>query len=194
VSRPTAGHFFYMSLRVINIIQLFEDWAPKWVAWEKIMLGCKLATSKTKSQKVLITLDVTKQIVNEAIDQKAELIVSHHPLLFRPPSAIIANDPVGELVLRLAEHKIALFSAHTNLDFTQGGVNFALAEILGLKNIRFLAPLKNSLAKIVVFVPEGHVERVIYAMTQAGAGIIGKYSSCSFGTKRNRKFLRLNCI
>lgn len=188
MSRPTAGHFFYMSLRVINIVQLFEDWAPKWVAWEKDNVGLQVGDKQNRVTKVLLTLDVTKQIVNEAIDQKAELIVSHHPLLFRPPSAIIANDPVGELVLRLAEHKIALFSAHTNLDFTQGGVNFALAEILGLKNIRFLAPLKNSLAKIVVFVPEGHVERVRYAMTQAGAGIIGKYLSCSFGTKGTGSF------
>jgi dinuclear metal center YbgI/SA1388 family protein len=172
-----------MSLHVINIIQLFEDWAPKWVAWEKDNVGLQVGDMQNRVTKILVTLDVTRQIVNEAITQKAELIVSHHPLLFRPPSSITANDPVGELVLRLAEHKIALFSAHTNLDFTQGGVNFALAEILGLKNIRFLTPLKNSLAKIVVFIPDVYVERVIYAMTQAGAGIIGKYSSCSFSTK-----------
>jgi hypothetical protein len=87
------------------------------------------------------------------------------------------------LVLRLAEQKIALFSAHTNLDYAQGGVSVAFAETLGLKNIRFLAPLKNSLAKIVVFVPEGHVARVRDAMSQAGAGVIGSYSSCSFGTR-----------
>jgi dinuclear metal center YbgI/SA1388 family protein len=177
-----------MSLHVSNIVQMFEDWAPKWVAWEKDNVGLQVGDKQNKVTKILVTLDVTKQIVNEAIAKKAELIVSHHPLLFRPPSAIIADDPIGELVLQLAEHTVALFSAHTNLDFTQGGVSFALAEILGLKNIRFLTPLKNSLAKIVVFVPEGHVERVIYTMTQAGAGVIGKYSSCSFGSKGRGSF------
>ena len=177
-----------MSLHISNIIQLFDDWAPKWVAWEKDNVGLQIGDKKNKVTRILVTLDVTKQIINEAITQKVELIVSHHPLLFRPPPAIIASDPVGELVLRLAEHKIALFSAHTNLDFAQGGVSFTLAEILGLQNIRFLTPLKQSLAKIVVFVPEGHVEHAIHAMTQAGAGVIGKYSNCSFGSKGSGSF------
>jgi dinuclear metal center YbgI/SA1388 family protein len=177
-----------MSLYVTNIVQLFEDWAPKWIAWEKDNVGLQVGDSHNKVTKILVTLDVTKQIIDEAIAHKAELIVSHHPLLFRPPSTISANDPIGELVLRLAEHKIALFSAHTNLDYAQGGVSFALAEKLGLKDIRFLTPLKNSLAKIVAFVPDGHVERVICAMTQAGAGVIGKYSFCSFGTKGTGSF------
>jgi dinuclear metal center YbgI/SA1388 family protein len=181
-----------MSMRVINIVQLFDDWAPKWIAWEKDNVGLQVGNKQNKVTKILVTLDVTKQIVNEAISQKAELIVSHHPLLFRPPSAIIASDPVGELILRLAEHKISLFSAHTNLDFAQGGVSIALAELLGLKNIRFLTPLKNSIAKIVVFVPVGHEERVRNAMTQAGAGVIGNYSSCSFATKGTGSFYGSN--
>ena len=177
-----------MSLRVSNIIQLFEDWAPKWSAWEKDNVGLQIGNKQSRVTKILVTLDVTKQVVSEAIAHKVELIVSHHPLLFQPTSTIIASDPIGELVLRLAEKKIALFSAHTNLDFAQGGVSFTLAEILGLKNIRFLTPLKNSLAKIVSFIPDGHVERVRNAMTQAGAGVIGNYSSCSFGSKGTGSF------
>jgi dinuclear metal center YbgI/SA1388 family protein len=172
-----------MSLHVNDIISAFEDWAPKWAAWEKDNVGLQIGNRLQNVTKVLITLDVTKQIVAEAISKKAELIISHHPLLFRPPSSITTSDTIGEIILQLAEHKISLFSAHTNLDSTQGGVSFALAEALGLKNIRFLSPLKNSLSKIIVFIPEGHVERVMQAMTQAGAGIIGKYTSCSFGNK-----------
>jgi dinuclear metal center YbgI/SA1388 family protein len=172
-----------MSLHVNDIIAAFEDWAPKWAAWEKDNVGLQVGNRLQNVSKVLVTLDVTKQTVAEAISKKAELIISHHPLLFRPPSSITMSDMTGELILQLAEHKISLFSAHTNLDSTQGGVSFALAEALGLKNIRFLTPLKNSLSKIIVFIPEGHVERVMQAMTQAGAGIIGKYTSCSFGNK-----------
>lgn len=177
-----------MSLRVKNIIQLFEDWAPNWIAWEKDNVGLQVGDKQNKITKILVTLDVTKQIISEAISKKVELIVSHHPLLFRPPSAIITSDPIGELILQLAEHKIALFSAHTNLDFAPDGVSFTLAELLGLKNIRFLSPLKNSLAKIVVFVPNGYVERVRNAMAQAGAGVIGNYSSCSFVMKGTGSF------
>ena len=167
---------------------MFEEWAPRWVAWEKDNVGLQIGNQLQEVTNILITLDVTKQTVTEAIARKTELIISHHPLLFHPPSSITTNDTVGELILRLAEHKISLFSAHTNLDFTQGGVSFVLAESLGLQNIQFLSPLKNSLSKIVVFIPEGHVEQVMHAMTQAGAGTIGKYSSCSFGTKGTGSF------
>ncbi len=178
-----------MSLHITNIIQIFEDWAPKWIAWEKDNVGLQIGNKQNSVKKILVTLDVTKQVVDEAIAKNVELIISHHPLIFRPMSEIIASDPIGELVLRLAENKISLFSAHTNLDFAQGGVNFALAKTLGLKNVQFLAPVKNSLSKIVVFVPDEYVERIIYAMTQAGAGIIGKYSSCSFGSEGTGSFL-----
>ena len=172
-----------MSLHISNIIQLFEEWAPVWVAWEKDNVGLQVGDKQNRVTKILVTLDVTRQIIDEAIARKVDLIVSHHPLLFRPSSAIIASDPIGAMILRLAEHKIALFSAHTNLDHAQGGVNFALAERIGLKDLRFLAPVKNSLAKIVVFVPQGHEGQLVHAMSQAGAGVIGNYSSCSFGTK-----------
>ncbi len=167
---------------------MFEEWAPKWVAWEKDNVGLQLGDKQRSVTKVLVTLDVTKQTVAEAIAKKTELIISHHPLLFRSPSAITTSDGIGKLILQLAEHRIALFSAHTNLDFAKGGVSFALAESLGLENIRFLSPIKNSLAKIVTFVPEDHVRRVMHAMTQAGAGVIGEYSSCSFSTKGRGSF------
>ena len=175
-------------MRITDIIQVFEEWAPKWVAWEKDNVGLQVGDKQRNVTRVLVTLDVTKQTVAEAIARRTELIVSHHPLLFRPPSAITTNDTIGKIVLRLAECGIALFSAHTNLDFAQGGVSFALAKALELENIRFLSPLKNSLAKIVVFVPEGHIEHVMHAMTQEGAGVIGEYSSCSFGIKGRGSF------
>jgi len=116
-----------MSLHVSDIVQAFEEWAPRWVAWERDNVGLQVGNQLQNVTKILVTLDVTKQIVTEAIARKTELIISHHPLLFRPPSSITTSDAVGELILRLAEHKISLFSAHTNLDFTQGGVSFALA-------------------------------------------------------------------
>ncbi|MBN1397481.1 MAG: Nif3-like dinuclear metal center hexameric protein [Bacteroidetes bacterium] len=178
-----------MSLSVNDIVSVLEEWAPKWAAWEKDNAGLQVGSRRQSVKKVLISLDVTKQIINEAITKKADLIISHHPLLFRPPSSVTAGDAVGELILQLAEHRISVFSAHTNLDFTGGGVSFALAETLRLNNIRFLSPLKNTLSKIAVFIPEGHVDRVMQAMVKAGAGIIGKYASCSFGSKGIGSFI-----
>jgi dinuclear metal center YbgI/SA1388 family protein len=174
---------------IADLIQSFEEWAPRWAAWEKDNVGLQIGSGQGRATKVLVALDVTQDIVREAIARKAELIISHHPLLFRPPTSITANDAVGRLVLQLAEHGISLFSAHTNLDFARNGVSTTLAEVLGLHNIRFLTPLKNSLAKIVVFVPEGHATQVLHAMAQAGAGMIGEYSSCSFGAKGRGSFL-----
>jgi dinuclear metal center YbgI/SA1388 family protein len=184
VSRPTSGTLFlYMSLHVNNIIQLFDEWAPTWVAWEKDNVGLQVGDKNQRITKVLLALDVTWNIIQEAIAKKAELIISHHPLLFRPLSSITADDAVGKLVVELARNNISLFSAHTNLDFSQDGVSFALAKKIGLKDVRFLTPLRDSLAKIVVFVPEDHVEQVRNAMIRAGAGTIGQYTNCSFATK-----------
>ena len=76
-----------MSLHISNIIQLFEEWAPVWVAWEKDNVGLQVGDKQNRVTKILVTLDVTRQIIDEAIARKVDLIVSHHPLLFRPPSA-----------------------------------------------------------------------------------------------------------
>ena len=167
-------------MTIADIERAIEAWAPLWTAWERDNVGLQVGDRSRRVSKVLVALDITEKIIAEAISQKADLIVSHHPLLFRPLKAVTTSDETGNMVLRLAEKNIAVYSAHTNLDFTKHGVSFALAEALGLKNIGFLAPLKGTLEKIVVFVPEQHVDRVAEAMSGAGAGVIGEYSSCSF--------------
>ncbi len=167
-------------MQIANIITTIETWAPTWTAWEKDNVGLQVGDPQRPVTRVLVALDVTEPVIKEAIAKKVELIVSHHPLLFRPPASISTQHPVGKLILTLAEHHIAVYSSHTNLDFTKGGVSFSLAQELGLTDIRFLSPLQETLAKIVVFVPDGHVERVRKSMANAGAGIIGEYDECSF--------------
>ncbi|MCI0706360.1 MAG: Nif3-like dinuclear metal center hexameric protein [Ignavibacteriae bacterium] len=167
-------------MTIADIEHIIEAWAPKWIAWEKDNVGLQLGDRSRHVSKILVALDVTEKIVTEAIAQRAELIVSHHPLLFRPLKAVTTTDETGKLVLKLAKSNIAVYSAHTNLDFTKHGVSFAFAEKFGLTNIRFLSPLKGLSSKIVVFVPQEHVERVADAMSDAGAGVIGEYSSCSY--------------
>jgi dinuclear metal center YbgI/SA1388 family protein len=167
-------------MKLAEIERFFDAWVPRWTAWERDNVGLQVGRRSRRVKNVLVTLDVTPEIIGEAIQKKVDLIVSHHPLLFRPPSSISDSTPLGSLLLTLAENRIALFSAHTNLDSSPDGVSFALATALGVQKPVFLAPMKDSLVKVAVFVPAEHVEQVATAMSEAGAGVIGEYSSCSF--------------
>jgi len=167
-------------MKLTDIEQFFESWAPLWTAWERDNVGLQVGRRSRRVKNVLLALDVTPEIVSEAIQKKVDLIVSHHPLLFRPPSSISDSNTIGSILLSLAESRIALYSTHTNLDSATDGVSFALARALGIQKASFLAPIKDSLVKLVVFVPDEHVDRVAAAMAEAGAGIVGQYERCSF--------------
>ena len=174
----------------VRTIALFlEQWAPKELAWEKDNNGLQVGNMDDDVRRIILALDVTENVVQEAIAQKAELIISHHPLIFRPLKSVTGHDRVGQLVRKLVQHNIALYSAHTNLDFTKNGVSITLAEKLELTNIEFLVPLKPMHKKIVVFVPQKLFETVMQAMSNAGAGVIGNYSYCSFHSEGTGTFL-----
>jgi dinuclear metal center YbgI/SA1388 family protein len=185
-------------MKLTDIEQFFESWAPSWTAWERDNVGLQIGRRSRRVKNVLIALDVTPEIVSEAIQKKVDLVVSHHPLLFRPASSISDSNATGSILLSLAESRIALYSMHTNLDSAADGVSFALACALGIQKPSFLAPMKDSLVKLSVNVPDEHVNRVTDAMAEAGAGIIGQYERCSFrmhgkgtfrGSERTRPFL-----
>ena len=107
--------------------------------------------------------------------------MSHHPLLFNPLKQIdLLNDKNSKLIERLIKKDITLYSAHTNLDFTRGGVSFELAKVLKLKSIDFLTTAKSNQRKLVVYVPEDYVDKIADAIFEAGGGIIGEYKKCSF--------------
>jgi dinuclear metal center YbgI/SA1388 family protein len=142
--------------------------------------------------KILLTLDVTEKVIAEAIGKKANLIISHHPLIFTPLKSLTTEHRNSNLALLLAKKNIALISAHTNLDFTGNGVSIALAQRLGLQNIKVLASQEDVLKKITVFVPVTHVDGVMHAMSKAGAGAIGNYDSCSFQLKGTGTFRGLD--
>jgi dinuclear metal center YbgI/SA1388 family protein len=128
----------------------------------------------------MVALDVTEGVVAEARRRKADLLVSHHPLLFRPVQSVHPGTAVGRCLRALITADVALLSAHTNLDFAQGGTSFALGEALGIENIEFLRSPYRTQKKIVTFVPASHVDSVADAMAAAGAGKIGNYDQCSF--------------
>jgi dinuclear metal center YbgI/SA1388 family protein len=119
-------------------------------------------------------------VIQETKRKKANLIVSHHPLLFKPLDRIDTREPIGRCVAALLTSRISLTSAHTNADFASGGTSFVLAERLGLKDVTHLHTPFRLQKKIVTFVPADRVEMVASAMADAGAGMIGNYDHCSF--------------
>lgn len=173
-----------------EIIEVFEKWAPKYLAVEGDPNGLHIGTLNKKVERVLITLDVNDKVVDEAIAKKAGLIICHHPPIFRPLKSLRTDLPQGALFEKLIKHDIAVYAAHTNLDVAAGGVNDLLADALGLEECQVLEPTYEAeLVKIAVFVPESHEEAVREALGRAGAGSIGDYEFCSYtmsGTGRFR--------
>ncbi|RAV21743.1 Nif3-like dinuclear metal center hexameric protein [Paenibacillus contaminans] len=172
------------------VIQLFEQLAPKHFAMPDDKIGLQLGTLNKEIRKVLVALDVTEAVVEEAIREKAELIIAHHAIIFRPLANLRTDLPAGKLYEKLIKHDIAVYIAHTNLDVADGGINDMLAEALGLTGLAHLKEVHTEkLKKLVVFVPEDHQENVRQALFRAGAGWIGKYSHCSFNIEGTGTFL-----
>lgn len=137
---------------------------------------------------VMIAVDITENVIAEAINHGCNLIVSHHPLIFKPLKQLPGSTPAGNLAVRLIRHNIATYSAHTSLDCMPGGVSAYLASKLGLTGITVLSPRTNSLLKMVAYVPVEYRQSVADAASSAGAGHIGNYDSCSFASEGNGYF------
>ena len=175
-------------MNVRDIQGLIESWAPGEIAWERDNVGLQCGDPQAEVQRILVALDVTEDVVAEAHRRKADVLITHHPLLFRPVKSIHPGTPTGRCLRALIAGKISLLSAHTNLDFTRGGTSFALAEALGLERVEFLHRPYRTQKKIVTFVPASHVDAVATAMAEAGAGVIGNYERCSFRTSGTGTF------
>jgi len=164
-----------------DIIEQLEKLAPVNLAesWDNV--GLLLGDMNQDVNNILITLDVTSQVVQEAIEKKVDMIISHHPFIFKPLKRIVESDYTGSVIRKLIKNDIAVYAVHTNLDITWSGLNDELAKKLELENVTALHVLKSkTYKKIVVFVPCGYEDVVREAMTQAGAGWIGNYSDCTY--------------
>ncbi len=172
-----------------TIIQAFEAWSPKSLAVEGDKIGLQIGTLNKPIAKVMVVLDLLEEVVDEAIQQSVDLIISHHPIIYRPLQTIQTDRPYGRIVEKLIKHNITVYSAHTNLDVAKGGVNDLLAQRLHLKDVEVLSPtVEITLKKLVVYVPDDHLEQVASALAKAGAGHIGNYSHCMFRSKGTGSF------
>lgn len=129
---------------------------------------------------VLISLDITEEIIDEAIAENCNLIIAHHPIIFSGLKKLNGSNYVEKCVIKAIKNDIALYASHTNLDNISGGVNAKIGEKLGLQHLRILAPKKELLKKLQTFCPTAQVEQVRDALFAAGAGQIGEYDECSF--------------
>ena len=142
--------------------------------------GLQVGLTDAEVTGVLLCLDVTEAVVDEAVALGCNLIVSHHPLIFSPLKRVTGATYVERCVIKALANGIAVYSAHTNLDNAPGGVNYRIAAKLGLQNVRILVPKEGALLKLSVYVPVAHADAVRSALFAAGCGNIGNYGSCSY--------------
>ena len=168
-------------VKVNDICALVSERYPEKCAEEWDNPGLLLGRAEASVSRVIVALELTHEVIAEAIASHAELILTHHPFIFKPLKSISSRTADGSMLLDLAENHIALVAAHTNLDAAPNAIAQKLAQDLNLRNISPFLPSKPFDAyKIVVFVPETHADAVADAMHKAGAGCVGNYSDVSF--------------
>ena len=165
---------------VSEVIAALERFAPVQYQESYDNSGLLIGNYNTQVKGVLLSLDITENVVEEAILLGANLIVCHHPVIFSGLKAVTGKSSVEKIVINCIKNDIAIYAAHTNIDNNSKGVSFKMAEKLNLMNITPLVTYSGQLLKLVTFVPEAHVEKVRQAIFEAGAGTIGNYNSCSF--------------
>ena len=148
-----------------------------------------LIDTNSPIKKALTCLDCTIEVVNEAIEENATLIIAHHPLIFSGLKRIVDSDKTGQIVKKIIQNNIAFYCAHTNFDSAAEGLNYHLAQKIGLIHTKVLEPLKSQLYKLTTYVPDKYAEKVRSALFSASAGDIGNYSSCSFNVNGTGTFL-----
>ena len=169
-------------LTVQDVIRYLETIAPP--AYQESYDNARLIVGDPTAdvRGVLVSLDAVESVVDEAIRRNCNLVVSHHPIVFRGLKSLTGKNYVERTVIKAIKHDIALYAIHTNLDNVQHGVNRRISEKLGLQKLRVLAPKQDTLQKLVTFVPLADTDQVLHALGEAGAGQIGNYKNCSFRT------------
>lgn len=181
-----------MKASVSTVMNYMEELAPSSIALPGDPVGLQIGNPESPVDKILVALDPDRDTIEEALKSKAQMIISHHPFIYNKLSSINEACSSGALVAQAVRSNLHIFSAHTNLDVTPGGVSYQLAEALKLP-IRKTAVLEvtgsKKLLKLVVFVPQGHEDNLVNALSRAGAGQIGRYSHCTFQTSGTGTFM-----
>lgn len=177
---PYIQHLDFHFMIVKDICQIINSWAPMAYAEDFDNTGLLVGDPNWRINKVLVTLDTTLAVVEEAYELGCNLIVSFHPLIFKGLKRITGAHPSERTVMMALKHEIAIYVVHTNLDNHPQGTNYRISQQLGLVKSEVLIPRKESLKKLTTYVPGEHADKLREALFKAGAGSIGNYERCSY--------------
>lgn len=167
-------------MKLAEIISLLESFAPLSYQESYDNSGLQVGDEQQEIHSALLTIDVTEEVLDEAIRKGSNLIIAHHPLIFSGIRKLTGKSLSEKLIIKSVRNNICIYAAHTNLDNIQAGVNARICEKLGLINCKILKPVKGTLEKLVTFIPPEHADNVRMAVFKAGAGVIGEYDQCSY--------------
>jgi dinuclear metal center YbgI/SA1388 family protein len=167
-------------MKISEVIKCLEDFAHLNLQEEYDNAGLLVGSADDECSGIITTLDVTEQVIHEAMQKKCNLIVAHHPLIFKGLKKINGKNYVERSVIAAIKNNIAVYAIHTNLDNAANGVNQKIAEKLNLQHAKILFPKNGILHKLVTFCPQENAGEVRDALFKAGAGMLGKYGECSF--------------
>ncbi len=175
--------------RVWDIAEALERIAPSLLseAWDNS--GLQVGDPASEANRVLVALTPVDEAFEEAEETGADFLLFHHPLIFDPLKSVDTGSYPGDLVARAIRNGLAIYAAHTSYDAAPEGVSVALAEALGLRGPYGVVSPRGALRKLVIFVPEENVDAVADALAEAGAGVIGEYTHCTFRTPGMGTFL-----
>ena len=169
-------------MTIQDVTNYLESIAPLQFQESYDNAGLIVGNYKNDVSGVLVCLDSTEKIVDEAIERKCNLIVAHHPIVFSGLKKITGKNYVEKTVIKAIKNDIAIYAIHTNLDNMLNGVNEIIGRKLGLINTQILSPSSNNLRKLITYVPVDYVEKVRESLFDSGAGKIGNYDECSFSS------------
>lgn len=167
-------------MKIGEVIQYLEKLAPTAHQESYDNAGLIVGNPNDEITGVLVTLDSTEEVIEEAIQKDCNLVIAHHPIVFKGLKRFTGKNYVERTIIKAIKNDVSIYAIHTNLDNVVGGVNFKIAEKLGLQNVKILAPKGDTLMKLVVFVPVERTGQLLDELYKAGAGQIGNYSNCSF--------------
>ncbi len=170
-------------MKVADICQIIEEVAPLALCESYDNVGLLVGDPRMELRAVLLCIDVTEAVLDEALQKGCNMIVSHHPLIFRGVKSLTGKDAVQRCMIKAIKNDLAIYAAHTNIDAVLHGVSGRMAEKIGLLNTRILEPRSESLLKLVTFVPHSHADMLRQALFDAGAGNIGNYDCCSYNVE-----------
>lgn len=174
-------------MKITEVVNYLESYAPTYYQEDYDNSGL-LTSHNNDITGILVSLDCTEEVIEEAIARKCNVVVAHHPIVFKGLKRFIGKNYVERTIIRAIKNDVAIYAIHTNLDNVEHGVNARISELMGLKRTKVLSPKTGVLSKLFTFAPQDTAEKVRQALFMAGAGSIGKYDQCSFNVNGTGTF------